>query len=263
MMKKILILLVAAISLSSCEKVIDVDLNSADPQMVFEANLGAGDDSLWFSLTQTADYFDSNPNPVVDGATIDFTDGFGITWRAKGMGNGKYLVYGMNSRVEQNYSVRVDVQGQITEAESFMPPTVLLDSITFEYFPASDFGDASYTINLAFQDPPDTANYYQVVIKANGEVKGDMVVFSDKFNQGAYLNLPLFGYEIESGDIVEVELQSIDKDVYQYLLTLASIVSQTGPPGIAPGNPTTNLKGDIQLGYFGTYSHSSIKDTIQ
>lgn len=262
-MKKVLILVLAALVLSSCEKVIDVDLNSADPQLVFEANLGAGDDSLWISITKTADYFDNNPNPVVDGATIDFTDGSGNIKRAAPMGNGLYLINGINSSVGKMYSIRADVEGQITQAESYMPTTVLLDSITFEYFPANDFGDASYSINVAFQDPPDTMNYYQIVVKVNGEVEGDITVFSDKFNQGSYLNLPLFGYEIESGDLVEVELQSIDADVYEYFVTLASIVSQTGPPGIAPGNPTTNLKGDIQLGYFGTYSHSSIMDTIQ
>lgn len=263
MMKKILILLMAAISLSSCEKVIDVDLNSADPQMVFEANLAAGSDSLWISITQTADYFSSDPNPVVDGATIDFTDGVGNTQTATSMGNGRYLVYGINSQVGKTYGIRADVQGQITEAESYMPTTVLLDSITFEYFGANDFTDASYSINVSFQDPPDTMNYYQIIVRVNGQPQGDITVFSDKFNQGAYLNLPLFGYDIETGDLVQVELQSIDADVYEYLITLASIVSQTGPPGIAPGNPTTNLKGDIQLGYFGTYSHSSIMDTIR
>ncbi|WP_417592285.1 DUF4249 domain-containing protein [Owenweeksia hongkongensis] len=262
-MKRFLILSAVALILASCEKVIDVDLNSSDPQMVLEANLPAGEDSLWISISQTADYFSNDPNPVVDGADIEFTDGDGNIMQASPMGNGRYLVMGVKSMVNRTYSIKADVQGQITQAESYMPPTVLLDSITFEYFPPNDFSDASYSINVAFQDPPDTINYYQIVVRVNGQSEGDITVFSDKFNQGTYLNLPLFGYEIGQGDVVEVELQSIDADVYEYFVTLASIVSQTGPPGIAPGNPTTNLKGDIQLGYFGTYSHSSILDTIQ
>ncbi len=262
-MKRFFILIIATLSLASCEKVIDVDLNSADPQMVFEANLAAGSDSLWISITKTADYFSSEPNPMVDGAAIDFTDGAGVTKQATGMGSGLYLVTGVNSTVGKTYTIRADVEGQITEASSYMPVTVLLDSVTFEFLPATDFSDASYRINLAFQDPPDTLNYYQIIVRINGKVEGDITVFDDKFYQGAYLDIPLFGYEIEKGDVVEIELQSIDADVYKYFLTLASIVSQTGPPGIAPGNPITNLKGDIQLGYFGTYSHSSIMDTIQ
>lgn len=262
-MKKVLILVIAIFVLSSCEKVIDVDLNSADPQMVLEANLPANSDSLWISITQTADYFSNDPNPVVDGANIEFTDGDGNTTLANAMGNGRYLVHGINAKVANAYSIKADVQGQITEAESYMPPTVLLDSVTFEYFPPNDFSDGTYAINLAFQDPPDTINYYQIVIRVNGQVEGNITVFDDKFYQGAYLDIPLFGYDIEQGDLVEVELQSIDANVYEYFVTLASIVSQTGPPGIAPGNPTTNLKGDIQLGYFGTYSYSSILDTIQ
>lgn len=262
-MKRFLILTVAALLLSSCEKVIDVDLNSADPQMVFEANLAAGEDSLWISITQTADYFSNDPNPVVDGASIEFTDGDGNTMQATPMGDGLYLVDGINAQMGKTYAIKADVDGQITQAESYMPAVVPLDSISFEFFPASDFSDPFYAINMAFQEPGDATNYYQIVVRINGDVSGDITVFDDKFNQGAYFEFQLFGYEIEQGDVVEVELQSIDAKVYKYFLTLASIISQTGPPGIAPGNPITNLKGDIQLGYFGTYSYSAIVDTIQ
>lgn len=250
------------VAVSSCEKVIDVDLNSADPQTVFEANLAEGEDSLWFSLTQTADYFGNEEPPFINGAEIDFTDSEGNVMRAQAMGDGQYLVTNVKAKSEGTYKVKVNLDGQITEAESYMPKQVLLDSIQFEYQPANDFVDESYSINIAFQDPGDQVNYYQIIVRVNGEVDGNLNVFDDRFNQGRYVNAPLFGYEIAEGDIVEVELQNIDADIYEYYVTLASILSQTGPPGIAPGNPITNLKGDIQLGFFGTYSYSSIKDTV-
>ena len=261
-MKRLIGLLILAAAVSSCEKVIDVDLNSADPQTVFEANLAEGADSLWFTLSQTADYFGSEDPPRLDGAQIDFTDGDGKVWAAQSVGNGQYLVTGMNSDAGNSYKVRINYDGFVTEAESFMPVVVPLDSINFEYQPGNDFVDESYSVNIAFKDPGDQVNFYQIIVRVNGEEQGDITIFDDRFSQGTYLEFPLFGYEIAQGDIVEVELQSIDEDVYEYYLTLASILSQTGPPGIAPGNPITNLKGEIQLGYFGTYSYSAIADTV-
>jgi len=262
-MKNFIALLAIVIFFSSCEKVIDVDLNSSDPQTVFEGNLAQGADTLWFTMSQTADYFGSDEPPLVSGATIDFTDADGQVLRAQAVGGGSYYVTGLDARTEANYSVKIDLEGQITEAQSYLPAQVPLDSISFEYQPPNDFVDASYLINVAFQDPGDQTNYYQIIVRINGNVEGDITVFDDRFNQGTYLEFPLFGYEIQAGDIVEVELRGIDENVYEYYLTLASILSQNGPPGIAPGNPTTNLKGDIQLGFFGTYSYSAIKDTAK
>lgn len=262
-MKKLIALLGLVVFFSSCEKVIDVDLNSSDPQTVFEGNLKEGDDTLWFYMSQTADYFGNEEPPKLDGAQIEFTDADGTIFQAQSAGNGAYFVSGINSSTGSNYTVKVDYDGFTTIGESYMPAAVPLDSINFEFQPANDFVDASYLINIAFQDPGDQVNFYQLIVRVNDEEQGAITVFDDRLNQGTYIKIPLFGYEIEEGDIVEVELQSIDEGVYDYLLTLASILGQTGPPGIAPANPITNLEGEIQLGYFGTYSSSAIVDTAQ
>lgn len=262
-MKKLIALLGLVAFLSSCEKVVDVDLNSADPQTVFEGNLKEGADTVWFYMSQTADYFGNGEPSKLDGAQIEFTDADGNIFAAQSVGDGAYFVSGINSSIGANYTVKVDYDGFTTMGESFMPQPVPLDSINFEYQPANDFVDESYLINIAFQDPGNLINYYQLILRVNGERQGDITVFDDRLNQGTYIKIPLFGYEIANGDIVEVELQSIDEGVYNYLLTLASILSQNGPPGIAPANPITNLDGEIQLGYFGTYSASAITDTVR
>ncbi|MCB0535714.1 MAG: DUF4249 family protein, partial [Saprospiraceae bacterium] len=57
--KSIKSLLIAALALAcaSCEKVIDVDLNSAAPRTVIEANLKEGDQQFQVLVYQTKDYF--------------------------------------------------------------------------------------------------------------------------------------------------------------------------------------------------------------
>lgn len=262
-MKKLIALLGLMAFFSSCEKVIDVDLNSADPQTVFEANLQEGQDTLWFYLSQTADYFGNEEPPKLDGAQIEFTDADGVAFTAQSAGAGSYFVSGINSAADANFTVKVDYDGFTTIGESYLPEVVMLDTVRVYYGEAEGFLPEGYRIRFTFQEPGDRDNFYRLLVKINGEDEGGYILFEDQLIQGNYFTQDLAFYELEVGDIVEVELRSIDEKVYKYYQTLDAILGQNGPPGIAPANPITNLEGEIQLGYFGTYSTSAISDTVQ
>lgn len=262
-MKKLIALLGLVAFFSSCEKVIDVDLNSADPQTVFEGNLKEGADTVWFYMSQTADYFGKGEPPKLEGAQIEFTDADGTIFTAQSAGNGAYFVAGINSSADANYTVKVDYDGFTTIGESYLPEVVLLDTVRVFYGEAEGFLPEGYRIRVTFQEPGNRDNYYRMVVRINGEVEGDYILFEDQFLQGSYFSTDLSFYELEVGNLVEVELRSIDSRVYKYYQTLDAILGQNGPPGIAPANPITNLDGEIQLGYFGTYSASAITDTVR
>ena len=65
------------IVISSCTKVINVDLNSASPQIVVQANLpnqSAGDT---VQLNQTVNFSDLNSFPAITGALVTINDNAG------------------------------------------------------------------------------------------------------------------------------------------------------------------------------------------
>ncbi len=257
-MKKIFVF-ISALALFGCEKVIDVDLNSADPKKVIEANLMAGNDSLLVRITETGDYFNFEETPNVENAIVYLITQSGQKMLAQMTAPGVYWIDSINSVTGENYTIEVTADGKFTTATSYLPPVVPLDSLYFEYFEPSGFFEGGYIPFVAFQDPPNEENYYRLIFYINGEEEKDLNVFNDKFINGTYVEQPLFGSDLEVGDSIHVELRSIDAEVYKFYNTLNAISGGGGPPGVAPGNPTTNLKGDIQLGFFGTYSTSVAK----
>ena len=63
--------------LSSCTQVIDVDINSADPQTVIEANLNTTGEPATVKLTQSINFDESNFFPAVSNALVVISDNLG------------------------------------------------------------------------------------------------------------------------------------------------------------------------------------------
>ena len=65
------------IALSSCTKVIDVDLNDVDPKFVLEANYTAEDSTVRVQLSLTSSYFDNDPATTINNLIVVITDHLG------------------------------------------------------------------------------------------------------------------------------------------------------------------------------------------
>jgi hypothetical protein len=74
-MKKITLFIFSIIALSACTKVINIDLNSSNQQIVVEAKIA--DDALPCTVKLSKSINFSNPNvfPAVEGAIVKISDG--------------------------------------------------------------------------------------------------------------------------------------------------------------------------------------------
>ncbi|MCB0455945.1 MAG: DUF4249 family protein, partial [Aequorivita sp.] len=91
-MKKLFLLLIFFGIFSSCEDVIDVDLNDAPPRLVVEANLNVwenGTSQASVRLTTTAPFF-NNGVPFITDATVTVTDENGTVYPFTYFENGFY-----------------------------------------------------------------------------------------------------------------------------------------------------------------------------
>ncbi|MEN0048556.1 MAG: DUF4249 domain-containing protein [Bacteroidota bacterium] len=261
-MRNISFIILLFISLTACEKVIDIDLNESDPQLVIEANLQAGEQEFVVDITQTTSYFDNQLPKAVENAIVHLRteDDAEI---ALSYQSGRYVGL-VNATPNQTYTLEVEVEGQIYQAASYLPEKVALIALEAEFQAARGPIDEGYLVYSRFEDHANTKNYYRLLHKVDGTLRNggeDLQVVDDNFFNGGMARLPLFQKIFNSGETVEVILQHFDAASFDYFNSLGDVVSSGGggPAGgsAAPGNPNTNWSNGA-LGYFSAFSSDTL-----
>ena len=263
-MKNLLYLFGCIVIISSCQKVIDVDLNEADPKFVIEANYTAEDSTVRVKVSLTSNYFDASTPTTVDNATVIITDHLGVSVPVISIGDGMYELTNYIPTFETDYTLTVSHGGVTYTAVSTMHAPVQLEDITYEYYPGFFGLDPGYVCDLNFYDPPGVENYYIIALSLNGVADTKLTslfLHNDAFSDGNLIKRPLFKDEFNQvGDTVGMEMRSIDKVTYQYFYEIFSIAG--GQTSAAPSNPATNWDNDA-LGYFSAYSNSRKEVVIE
>lgn len=238
---------------SSCEKVIDIDLNTQDPQIVIEGNITDQPGPYTVTLTQTVNFVESNNFPGVSGALVTISDNSGNSETLTESFSGVYSTSEMQGTIGRNYTIKVTTNGKEYTATSNMPAPVSIDTLTVVTENTPKGNDKTIYVN--FTDPAGIANYYRFIKIINGITQITIFVEDDLLQDGNTINHPLLvrGQDetsIKTGDTVTVILQSIDKKVYDYFRTLlqlsgGGVINQSS----SPANPLTNFINGA-LGYF-------------
>lgn len=239
---------------SSCEKVIDIDLNSADKKYVIEAVITDKAGTAKVQITQTKNFNDDNNFPGVSGAKVSITESGGPTTVLNETSAGTYeapLLFGTSGL---SYSLSVQIGPDVFTAVCNMPQKINLDTIyvTDELL----FTETRKIVNAEYQDPPGKGNNYRFIQYVNTYREDQIIIENDDYTDGRKVTDKLFYFtedendvhNIHSGDQVRIEMLCIDPSIYKYWYSLDR--SATGVSGQAtPANPVTNLQGGA-LGYF-------------
>lgn len=263
-MKNIFYLLILTFVFSACEKVIDVDLNDADPQIVIEGNIDGDNGLAEVKISMTSSYFDTVPGAKISDADVFVTDSDGKRFRFYETGPGIYRSFEMRPRTNAAYKLTVEANAEIYEAESTLKPPVAIDSITWFYDEGNSFFDAGYYLYVYLLDPAETDNYFRIKIYRNGVLKNssdDLIVFNDRFVNGKKLEISLLNDPYRINDTITVQLISIDENAYEYFKTFTELLNNN-PGSAAPANPNTNLSNGA-LGYFSVWSSDTMSVIIR
>lgn len=243
------------ISFFSCEKVIDIKLKEADKKIVIEGNISNIPNSpVEIRVSQTKAFEENNKFDGVSGArvTIHIND---TTYTLTEDSAGIYRTTACKGVPGSTYQLAVSVNGATYTSASFMPPPVILDTLTVENLAFG--GSSNLTIYPNYKDPPGIGNSYRLVEYKNGVQVKRIFAQNDELSDGLTITRPLINPDgdLKSGDTMRVDLQCIDANVYKYWFSLDQ--SATGEnQSAAPTNPVTNISGG-GLGYFSAYSVSS------
>jgi hypothetical protein len=265
---RLVVMLASAVLIfNSCQKVINLDLNTANPQLVIFGYVTDQPGIDTIKITKSGSYFNPGNYPNVTNATVIISDNMGVTDTLKQMDSGVYTVPpGFTGVSGHTYSLRALVNGKEYDASSTMPNAVTIDSVSiYSISTTTDsngyaVNDTNYHVRCFFQDPPGTGHYYRLQSTINGVVMDsldDLTITSDEFDAGTLINVRLRGVEPIQGSLVTVYLMSIDPGTYNFYDVVRTIASAGNPVSTAvPQNPPTNITNGA-LGYFSAYTMRS------
>lgn len=252
---------IAGLLLSSCQQVVSIDLNTANPQIVIEGVVKDQPGPYTVLLSKTGSYFDTSlVAPPVSDALVIMSDGLGHRDTLREAVAGTYTTSTIQGVPGNTYSLSVFEGGKEYAAVTVMPIKVVIDSLYATPRRAFD-GDRGYDIYVMFRDPPQPGNYYRINIRSSSLVPSDSIdgrryrLFNDKLTNGNEMNVRIrAGRNVSAGDTITIDLLSIDKATYDYFNTLGDILSSDrSPTSLSPANPNTNLSNNA-LGYFAAYT---------
>ena len=251
-------MLAGVVLFASCTKVIDIDLNSSDPQIVVEAKISDdAADKTEVRLTKSVNFSESNTFPPVKNAFVtilDKTDNKIDT--LKEITEGSYQSSKLTGKTGHTYLLTIKTGDKTITSTASIPRKVPLTDI--ETRPQTLFGQTSYQAIPRFVDPQGIGDNYRFIMSVNGKAKNQIFVTNDELSDGAPNGRPLFIGAgdtdfIKIGDTLTLEMQCIDKGVYAYFNSLED--GGGGPGGgTTPVNPLTNIQGTGVLGYFSAHT---------
>ncbi len=259
-------LLLVVLVFSSCEKVVNIDLNSKDPQIVIEGNINDQPGPYTIKLTNTANFDELNNFPSVSGASVIISDDFGNSETLTETSAGIYSTSTIQGTIGRTYTLKVTANGKEYSAVSKMSSSVILDTLTIvtEQTPKG----SNKTIYVNFIDPIGVDNYYRFIKIINGVTQKSIYVEDDLLKDGEAINQPLFARgqdetKLKPGYNVTIVMQSVDKNVYDYFRTLLQL-SSSGliNQSASPANPLSNISNGA-LGYFNACSVTSKTIIVQ
>jgi Domain of unknown function (DUF4249) len=261
-MKKIAFFALLLSTMTSCMKIIEVDLNTTDPKVIIEGDITDEADGFKIKISKTVNFSAANNFPPVKGAVVTITDNTGSVQTLTESTAGIYTLKNTKGVSGKTYTLKVVAEGKTYTASSTMPKVVDLLGLEIELSPfnQASFTDKFYDIYPFFLDPAADKNNYLFFVSSKGKKeKGFSNVINDNLFNGSYNPFPLgvFDLKLKPTDTVTVEMRCIDKPVYDYYYSLNQI-SDNGDSA-TPANPVSNITGGA-LGYFS--AHTVRKATV-
>ena len=252
------------IGLSSCEKVVQVDVPEGETLLVVDAWINDKPGSQTVRLTTTAPVFNGQNTPVAIGATVslkDLTNGKIYNFsEVTGTGNYVFTPVATDtlSVVGHQYSLAISYKGNSYNSLSTLNRTTKIDTIGYDR--VTDIGSTTVKGYLAWlfgKDQPNGKDYYWIKSYKNGVFYNQSNAINVCEDGGggngtdglcfippnAYLNVIPGDKLLQLNDVYTVEIHSLNKDSYEYMIQLSTQLnnSQAGLFAVTPENLRTNI----------------------
>ena len=251
-MKKVIYYLLGLLCYSSCETVVDLELNEGDKTLVVESYLEFSDTSDVGSarvyLTESSN-FNGNTSPnVVSNATILINDTYVLDEDPDSLGfyvSNIPIPYLGQEKFDIDIVADIDgKEGNWTASNDFTNvPNI--DSIYYVFKEAAPpFQDEGYYVKIMFDDPVDEQNFYHLTVLINDTLSFELtpgtkrsLILRDEYVNGSGLNFEVNDEPLKEGQTLKVILSSITEDTYYYYFNMYTLLTETSGIGAPPPFP--------------------------
>jgi hypothetical protein len=248
---KILLVILSGLMLIhfSCYRdVIDLDLQDIGSRVVIEGNITDWSGPYTVKISKPVDFEQAGKFQPISDAEVIITDNTGNSEILQEGIDGYYRTRNLQGIPGKTYSLNVSIDGEQYTAISKMPEAIELDSIKINSSPGP--GD---DIICYFTDLVGAENYCRLKVFRNGELIYTFL-YQDRYSDGQQIVVDDI-YDIDSGDHVEIQFLTIDKEIFEYFETLSEIseTSSASTTLLTPYNPKSNISNNA-LGYFSAHT---------
>jgi len=266
-----LTILIALISFSGCEKVVDVDLPVGETALVVESVITNQKEPWIVKLSLSQPYLDQKELRTLADAKVNIkgTDGQNVDLIHSE--NGIYVsADSLQGSVGETYTLNIEYKDKVYTASERMPNGYPLDIIQSFFLPNNNgFIRSGYYLFIKGKqvEPKGEGNYFWKFFKNDTLQQSFLLVENDDFGDVSFLNQgidpdnPLAGildniiprpfpFLLEIGDSIKLEQFVLSRRFYQYKVDLDLQLNRSGTPfDPPPANPRNNLTNGA-LGYF-------------
>lgn len=229
----------------SCEKIVSVDLETAEPQLVIDAAIdwekNTSGNIQTVVITTTNAFFSQGEQPKVSGATVSVSDSQGNAFSFKEQLAGLYTCDTFSPTLNETYTLDVQYDGQHYTASDVlyeMPGEVIF----VQNNKGGIFGN-EIEIRGYFNDKKELVdNYYLVKIKSPRRETLSYISIDGKYYSDNQMFFIYSSDEIQPKDTLDFSVYRISRTYSNYIdLILNSTGSASGPFAVPPANIIGNM----------------------
>jgi hypothetical protein len=242
---KIVLLFIVLVTISACEDVIEVNLETAKPRLVIDAAIhwkkNTSGNIQTIRLTTTTSFYTIEV-PVATGAIITVFDGKTTFNFIEETNTGNYICSNFNPIINNTYVLSVKYNGQTYTATEKLIATPIIEELTQDAI--IGFGSTNYIqIKFFYQDNGNVDNFYLTGVKNPNTVFPEYEPIEDKLFQGNKMFRVYISEKLKPNDIIYLHLQGISKQYYNYMV---KILNFAGTNSINPfQTPPADIRGNI------------------
>jgi hypothetical protein len=274
MKRLFLSLLIISSFMMACEDEINPQLEQAEALLAVDGWINNKSETQTIHLSFTQSYFDNSTPPPVNNAVVRIQDGQNRSYSFSQTSPGTYTWtpdpgshFGV---IGSGYTLRIEWEGSIYEATSFMNRVPAVDSVTFFFEEGNDFGfPDSYFAEYWVNDLPGRGDAYWIQGWRNGQAlrrpNEIITAFDAGFSRGNNIDgIPFiapirrgfnpteqdsednFLPSYSLGDSLYVEVHSIPEEAFDFLNQLRIQIDRPGGFGELFAQPLANVPSNIR-----------------
>jgi len=251
-----LLTLFLALSFTSCEDVVNLDLETGETRLVIDAEIiwkkGTAGNEQTIKISKTAPYY-NDTTPKVSGAQVRVENSNGDIFTFTESEAGVYKCNNFVPVIDMDYKLFVEAEGQSFTATEKLTSVTPITKVEQAIVP--DFGGED-VIELTFYytDPADQVNFYLTDYQSEFLIFPEYEITNDEFYNGNEISTRFSDEDMKSGNTVKITHRGVSKNFFNYMKLILE-ASNSNPFSVPPGNIrgniiNTNNANNYAMGYF-------------